>query len=291
MKIKGTRQLRQLTLDTSKLSSSARASLEKKIGDVVIAGLQKKYAPYIENYYSRAWGAYLKTVADYLGTKGNTAFRVPGGLGRYRRKAAKGTPQIPDHIPSATVQISMTLPVPTATSLSGMQADDGAFSEIAFSTTFAGLARRTVKKKLKLSVARYWKQSGNTMERIGRELQALARGKPASVQVTWIRIPAQPGLAKKGSVLGRYQMVLSIHLRGPSDPAWAEMLAESFASGIIRTGQGKLSAFGVTPNVRSIFNETGFTNTSGVTVPARAWIQQLGKLAGGLLAQQLRRIK
>lgn len=297
MQIKGVKKLRDVRLDLSTLSPEAKQRLAARIGDIAIVDVQKRYQEKVGVAVAQAYSAYLLAVADYFGRKGDGAFRIEGGLGRYRRTVAghgavkRRVVPIPDRLPASTIQISFSVPVPTG--MTGKSLLDGhREQEIAFSATFAGLAKSTIEKKLSKGVSRYWKQSGQTLRVVGTELRAIAKSNPAKVAVvSRRRIPIQPDFRPKASKpYAKYSLVLSIRLKAPRDPAWAELITESFASGVIRSGFGKKSAFGSTPVIRSIFNETGFMNRAGVAVPARSFIQEMGMRAGRALFQQLQQV-
>lgn len=298
MQVKGVKKLRDLRLDLNTLSPAAKERLASRIGDVMIADVQKKYSDAVGISVARAYSAYLLAVADYFGRKGDSAFRVDGGLSKYRRTVAgkgiirKRVVPIPARLPASTIQISFSVPVPTGAT-GGSLLSGSRDQEISFTALFPGLAKSTVERKMAKGVNRYWKDTGQTLRIIGAELRAIARSKPATVaQVTRRRIPIQPDL-RPGSAkpLAKYQIVVSIRLKAPRDPAWAELITESFASGVTRSGFGRKSAFGSSPIVRSIYNEIGFMNRAGVAVPPRSFIQEMGVRAGRALFQQLQQVK
>lgn len=298
MRVKGVKKLGSLRLDLNSLSPAAKERLASRIGDAVIADVQKKYSESVGIAVARAYSAYLLAVADYFGRKGDSAFRIDGGLGRYRRTTAgkgfirkRATP-IPARLPASTIQIAFSIPVPTGTT-GGSLLSGSREQEISFTTLFAGLAKSTVERKMAKGVNRYWKDSGQTLRIIGAELRAIARSKPATVaEATRRRIPIQPDLRPNAAKpLAKYQLVLSIRLKAPRDPAWAELITESFASGVTRSGFGRKRAFGSSPIVRSIYNEIGFMNRAGAAVPPRSFIQEMGVRAGRALFQQLQQVK
>lgn len=300
MQVKGVRKLRDLKLSISSLSPDAQRRLAERIGDLVIVDVQKRYTDNVGIAISKAYSAYLLAVADYLGRKGDSAFKLPYNISTHRRlkKARRGAVTervnpIPERGPASTVQISFSIPVPIGTTAKSLLDETKYRQEgIEFTTVFAGLAKSTIEKKLQYGVHRHWRRTGNTLREIGNELRGIARSSPARVaNVRRRRIPIQPDLRPKAAKpFARYSIVVSVRLKGPRDPAWAEMLTESFAAGIKRSGFGSVRAFGATPYVRSIFNETGFTTRTGLAVPARAFIQEMGVRAGRALFQQLQQV-
>lgn len=73
MKVKGLKVLRSLQLDLSDLSPAAKERLATKLGDLAIVDVQKKYTENVQTAISKAYAAYLRSVADYFGKKGDSA--------------------------------------------------------------------------------------------------------------------------------------------------------------------------------------------------------------------------
>lgn len=303
MKVKGLKVLRSLQLDLSDLSPAAKERLATKLGDLAIVDVQKKYTENVQTAISKAYAAYLRSVADYFGKKGDSAFALPYNISVHKKMKPKRKGDgfikrravpIPARGPSSTVQISFSIPLPFGTS-AGSLLDNKQYrdEEISFSTVFAGLAASTIEKKLQYNVKRHWKRTGETKRILAEELKSLAkRSSTTLVKVSRRRIPIQADFRpSKASPFAKYSIAVNVRLRAPQDRAWAELITESFASGIRRSGFANTETFiKGTATLGSIFNETGFSHRDGPKVHERAFVQEMGVRSGKALFQQLQQV-
>lgn len=295
MQVKGVKINGGLRLDTSILSEQQIQSLAKRAGDIVIADVQKKYQEKLAAVVSKTYSDYLLAVANYMGRKGNSTFAISSAssqtTSRWKNQRGGVKKLLGSLGETKNINIAFDVTTPAGSLGSAQQVS------ISFTSRWQMLAPSTILAKKKGFRNRFWAATGQTQSTIMEELRAIARSNPVRmVKVTRRRIPIQADLRpEKAKPYAKYQMVSALKLKVPKDPAWAQIISESFSSGLTNGNLAPLhgeSEEGVTgrPMPLSLYGEVGFTTRSGQKV-RRAFIQQMGARAGKVLFEQLQQIK